>query len=106
MTEGEYKTKLKEKLEEILPGCIILKNDANYKQGIPDLIILHGKKWAMLEAKKSSKSSHQPNQDHYIEVLNKMSYASFVYPENESEVLNAIQKTFRTRRPTRISKSF
>ena len=90
--ESKFQKELIDKIEERLPGCIIMKNDPNYIQGIPDLLILHGNKWASLECKKSEKASHQPNQDYYISKMNGMSYASFVYPENEQEVLDEIQR--------------
>ena len=74
---------------------MVLKNDANYKQGIPDLLVLSGKSWAMLECKRSADESHQPNQDYYVDLLGKMSYSSFIYPENKEDVLNDLSKAFR-----------
>lgn len=90
--ESKFQKELIDKIEERLPDCIIMKNDPNYIQGIPDLLILNGNKWASLECKKSEGASHQPNQDYYISKMNEMSYASFVYPENEEEVLDEIQR--------------
>ncbi len=90
--ESKFQKGLIDKIKERLPGCVIMKNDANYIQGIPDLTILHGDKWAMLEVKKSENASHQPNQDYYINKMKEMSYASFVYPENEEEVLNELEQ--------------
>ena len=55
-------------------GCIVMKLDANYIQGIPDLLILFKDKWAVLECKKFSKAAHRPNQDYYVDILNKMSF--------------------------------
>lgn len=75
----------------MFPGCFIFKLDPNEIQGIPDLLILHNNKWAILEVKRSANASHRPNQDYYVEVLNKMSFASFIYPENKEEVLHALQ---------------
>lgn len=96
--ESKFQAGLIKAIKERFPGSMVLKNDPNYIQGVPDLIILHGKRWAALECKKSKNAKHQPNQDYYVKRMNKMSYASFVYPENKEVVLNALQQTFRTNR--------
>ena len=96
--ESSFQKGLIDKIEELFPDCIIMKNDPNYIQGIPDLLILHGDKWASLECKKSAKASHQPNQDYYISKMNGMSYARFVSPENEEEVLSELQQALSTER--------
>ena len=75
---------------------MVLKNDANYIQGIPDLTIFYGNKWACLECKRGSNESHQPNQDFYVEQMDGMSFARFIYPENKEEVLNAMGEFFKT----------
>ena len=92
MRESEFQTKLIRKLEAMLPGCIVLKNDPNYIQGIPDLTILHGDRWATLECKRSATAKHRPNQDYYVGVMNSMSYSAFISPENEKEVLDEVQR--------------
>ena len=84
------------------PGAVILKNDANRHQGIPDHLILYGKKWAMFDAKASANSPHRPNQDYFIDLLNEMSYASFVYPENKEVFLRELQQALRPSRGTRL----
>ena len=104
-TENQYQAKLIKKLKTLFPECIILKNDAAYQQGILDLLLLHGKKWASLEVKRSADAAVQPNQDHFVKKLAKMSFASYIYPENETEVLSALQQAFKPSRRTRISKS-
>ena len=76
-----------------------------YKQGVPDLTILWGRYWATLEVKRSKRDSSQPNQDYYIEQLNEMSFAAYIYPENEEEVLVALQQAFKPPRRARVSKS-
>ncbi len=105
MTENQYQAKLIKKLKSMFPGCEILKNDSGYKQGIPDLTIFFGKCWAVLEVKASAIAQEQPNQPYYVKKLNKMSFASFIYPENEKEVLSALQKAFSSRGAARVSKS-
>lgn len=92
--ESKFQGQLIKDIKNLFKGCLVLKNDPNYLQGIPDLLILYNKKWAALECKRSSDAPHRPNQDTYIDKMNKMSYASFVSPENRDEVLNALQQTF------------
>lgn len=103
MLESQFQSKLIKKLEYMFDGCIILKNDAANRQGVPDLIILHGDRWAALEVKKSINASHRPNQDWYVRNMDAMSFASFISPETEEEVLHALQRSFRSRRKARIS---
>lgn len=93
--ENEFQSALIKELKKIFPGCMVLKNDSSYYQGIPDLLVLFEDKWAMLECKRSSTASHRPNQDYYIEKFGKMSYASFISPDNKEEVLDELQQAFR-----------
>lgn len=105
MAENRYQRKLIKKLEAMFPGCVIIKNDPGYRQGIPDLEIIWRENWAFLEVKDSESAPSQPNQDYYIEKLNEMSFAAYIYPENEMEVLSALQQAFGPPRRTRVSKS-
>lgn len=105
MLEKHFQKKLINEIESLLPGCIILKNDANYIQGFPDLLVLYKERWAALEVKAFHNSNVQPNQQYYIERLNKLSYAAFIYPANKEEVLDELQQTFRIRKSSRVSKS-
>ena len=105
--ESKFQKDLREELEERFPGCIILKNDPTYIQGIQDLTILYKNKWALLEVKESEKAPHQPNQDYYVEKANSMSFSAFIFPENKEEVLNDLERSFSSSsgRITRISRS-
>jgi hypothetical protein len=78
----------------MFPGCVILKNDSSYMQGILDRTILYGDRWAMLEVKRSANASNRPNQQYYVDKLNQMSFAAFISPENEEEILRGLQQTF------------
>lgn len=103
--ENKFQSELIEELKSLFPGCIVLKNDPNYIQGIPDLLVLYKKKWAALECKKTKNAKHRPNQDYYVDKMAKMSYANFVYPENKEVVLNDLEKSFKPNRKTRKTKS-
>lgn len=105
MKENKFQSELIKKIKDRFPNSIVLKNDSSYCQGIPDLIVLNGNKWAALECKRNTKSSHRPNQDYYISKMDKMSYASFVSPENEEDILNDLERSFKTRRNARVSRS-
>lgn len=106
MLERDYQAKLIKKLRKLFPGIVILKNDSGYMQGILDLSLFYGEKWAMLEVKAKEPKGpddFEPNQEWYIEELNKMSFAACIYPENEQEVLNGLQEAFSSRRKARVS---
>lgn len=101
--ENQFQAQLIRELKTVFPGCVVLKNDANYLQGFPDLLILFNNKWAALECKRHKDAHKQPNQSYYVDKLSEMSYASFICPENRNEVLNELQQTFGIDRSTRIS---
>ena len=93
--ERQFQAKLIKELKLMFPDCIVLKNDPNYLQGIPDLTIFWKDKWATLEVKKDAFSDYQPNQDYYVDKMNDMSFSRFIYPENKEEVLYELQQAFR-----------
>lgn len=103
MRESKFQAELITELKSMFPGCIVLKNDANYLQGFPDLTILYQNMWAVLECKKSLYEPYQPNQEYYIEVLDDMSFSSMICPENREAVLNELQNALRPRRSARFS---
>lgn len=94
MLESKFQSDLIKEIEDKLEGVIVLKNDPNYIQGIPDLSVLYKGKWAVLECKKNGNASHQANQDWYVEQMNGMSFARFVFPENKEEVLDELFRFF------------
>jgi hypothetical protein len=96
--ESDYQSGLIKRIESRFPGCFVMKNDEQYRQGTPDLTILHGDRWAVLEVKRNERELNTPvpNQAHYVDRLNTMGYSAFIYPENEEEVLDAVQRTFES----------
>lgn len=90
--ERDFQAKLIKELKVMFKGCIIVKNDPNYIQGIPDLLILYNDRWAALEVKKSATAHHQPNQEYYVDLMDQMSFAAFIYPENKEEILYELQQ--------------
>lgn len=94
MLENKFQASLIKKLKNLFQDCVVMKNDASYIQGIPDLIILYKNKWASLECKKSANARHQPNQDYYVDKMNEMSFSRFIFPENEKEILDELSTYF------------
>lgn len=71
-----------------------MKNDANHRQGIPDLLVLFKNKWALLEVKKSANEKPRPNQPYYVAWAQKNSFGAFIFPENRDEVLEDLSDYF------------
>lgn len=105
MTESQYQTRLIKKLKRMFPGCMVLKNDAQYLQGILDLTVLYRLHWAMLEVKAGADAPFQPNQEYYLQQIGEMSFAAVIYPENEEDVLDALQEAFASRGATCVPQS-
>ena len=103
MLENKFQALLIDELEKLFPGCLVMKLDANYMPGIPDLLVLFEDAWAVLECKKSAKARPRPNQPYYVDMLNEMSFAAFIYPENKDEILDELQRSFESRRAARVS---
>jgi hypothetical protein len=94
--EKKFQAEVIKDIKARFPGCMVLKNDPNYIQGIPDLLVLHEKHWASLECKRDSSSPHRPNQDYYVEKMDSMSFSRFIFPENKEEVLNELEQSFKS----------
>ncbi len=108
--ERDYQSYLIRYIErEVLPGCLVMKNDSSYLQGVPDLSIFFGPRWAMLEVKRKpprpGSRDFEPNQEWYIENLGNMSYVACIYPENEEEVLREVQRALQPGRKARTPRS-
>jgi hypothetical protein len=91
--ESGFQDRLIDTLKNMFPGCLIFKME---RQGIPDLLILYGEKWASLECKRSADAHRQPNQDYYVERMDDMSFSRFIYPENKEDVLRELQQAFKS----------
>lgn len=94
MKESAFQHNLITELKTMFPGCIVLKNDSSYLQGIPDLLVLYRDRWCSLEVKKSLRASRRPNQEYYVKLMNDMSFSAFIYPENKEGVLNELYSYF------------
>lgn len=90
--ESGFQDRLIDILRERFSGCLVFKID---KPGFPDLLILYEDKWAALECKRSRSAVHQPNQDYWVDIMNNMSFAAFIYPENKEEVLYELERAFQ-----------
>lgn len=96
MREREFQKQLISEIKERFPGCIVLKNDPTYIQGVPDLTIFYKDRWATLEVKASRDANIQPNQVYFVKKMNEMSFSKFVSPENKEEILHELQQAFRS----------
>lgn len=96
--ERDFQKNLIKELKDRFVGAIVTKLDSSHIQGIPDLLILFGDKWATLECKKSSVASHRPNQDYYVDRMNQMSFSKIIFPENKGDVLNELEIYFQQSR--------
>lgn len=102
--ESQFQAELIKEIKELFPGCVVLKNDPNYIQGFPDLLILFRKNWAALEVKRSATEPYRPNQEYYLDMLNQMAYSATIYPENRKSILDELQFALRAGRTTRSTK--
>lgn len=94
MVERDFQAKLIKEIKDIFDGCIVMKNDSSYIQGIPDLLVLYKNRWASLEVKKNARASRRPNQEYYVERMDNMSFSRFVCPENKDEVIHDLHLYF------------
>lgn len=95
MLENKFQGNLIKEIKRLFDGCIVMKNDSSYIQGIPDLLVLYENKWASLECKKNAKAKKQPNQEYYVDRMDEMSFSRFICPENKDEVLDELCLYFK-----------
>jgi len=104
--ERGYQAYIIKEIKYRFPDAVVLKNDSGYMQGVPDLAIFNGPYWAMLEVKRSEHEPSRPNQEYWVALFDSMSFARFIYPENEEQVLRDLQLALSPRRRPRVSQSF
>jgi len=64
-------------------GAYVLKNDANYRQGVPDLSFWHPDLSGMIEVKATEKSPFRPLQEKTLQKLEEMGiFVCVIYREN------------------------
>lgn len=100
--ERNFQATLIKELKQLFSGCLIIKLDPNYIQGIPDLLVLYKNRWAALECKKGTRATKRPNQDYYVGLMDAMSFSRFISPENKEEVIRDLQRSFKPARRARI----
>lgn len=97
--ERDFQAALVKELEDRFPGCIVLVKPGYYVQGFPDLLVLHKNRWAALECKRKRPTRDddwEPNQQWWLSELDGIGFASVIYPENRKEILDEIQRAFRS----------
>jgi hypothetical protein len=94
--ERDFQSNLIRELKMLFSGCMVMKLDSGYIQGIPDLLVLYKNKWATLECKKFTNAKKQPNQKYYVGLMDEMSFSRFICPENKEEVLYELQQAFKS----------
>ena len=88
--ESSFQHSVIKELEERYPGCVVMKNATGFKNGFPDITMYYGPIWAMLECKREEDADKRPNQDYWVERLNRMSFARIIYPENRVDILGEL----------------
>jgi len=104
--ERDYQRILIPRIKALAPvGEIdVLKNNSGYRQGIPDLTVFYKRCWAWLEVKPRKDAVQEPNQEWYVNWANLTGwFGAFIYPENEKEVLSALERSFGISRSARIA---
>lgn len=92
LREAAFQHRVVERLRIMLPSAFIFKSSPYAPQGFPDITILYEGKWAALECKRSENEIRQPNQEWYVTRCNEMAFCSFIFPENEEEVIADLLK--------------
>lgn len=105
--ERDYKSQMLKRLEKRFSRYGPVRwqhNDptANNSQGIPDCTIFIGPFWMFLEVKRSEKSKKRPNQDWWIDHWSRVTFCAVIFPENEEEVFNAMERSLEASGAARL----
>lgn len=93
MLEAEFQKDLIKELKSLFRGAIVLKNDEQLLQGIPDLLLLYRSNWCFIEVKKDAKAKYRPNQEWYLAQAEFMGATGItIYPENKNEMISLLAK--------------
>ena len=96
--ENKFKDKIKKRLN-LFPNSYHFTKEAVSLRVIPDIIGCSNGKFFALEVKASRNSNKTEMQKHILEKIKRAgSFASFIYPENEEEVLTALYEWCTTLR--------
>lgn len=98
-----FKTRFIKRIKRECPFAVVLLTDPGYLQGVPDILVLVEDYWFCFEVKAAKGSRRQPNQTWWVDKLDDMSFARFVYPENEEEVILGFQRALESRGIARFS---
>lgn len=90
--EKDFQSKFLAKLRKLGCKCYKQQMNATTRAGTPDVIVLLGPVWIMLEFKKAKNSPKRPGQQKNIDWANEVSFGWFVYPENADEVYEQIKR--------------
>ena len=96
--ESKFQKDFIDEAKERNPGLSAWKKDASYIKAIQDWTLIYEDKWAVLEMKKERGAHKQPNQEYYVNKLDKMSFSRFVFPENRDEVFEDLDRFFKRKR--------
>lgn len=90
MLESEVQKQFIDWVYNAFPEAIVMKNDASYLLGVPDLTIIVRSRWAFIETKKCSNSHKQPLQEDYIQYADTWAFGAFVDKDNAYRVFNEL----------------
>lgn len=78
--ESNFQADLKKEIETLFPGAVIMKNDPNDIQGIPDLTVIWRDHWAWLECKTRNKCSQTVEPRFLYSVCTPLFFRGFYLP--------------------------